>query len=58
MTPNRSEFPLTRLIGMLWCMTDQQVRDASAERAAAGYGVKWEHAAGYILLEQQTRGVA
>jgi len=57
MTPNKSEFGLTRMIGMLWCMTDDQVRKASPERAVDRYGVRLEHAAGYIGLERQVRGL-
>lgn len=56
--PLISEFPLTNLLCRLFTYSDDQVRQASAERAAKHYGVSLDHAAGYIRLEREGRGLA
>jgi hypothetical protein len=57
MRPNRSEFPLTRFLGMLLCYSDDKLRNASPGKAARHYGISPEHAAGYIRLFRENRGL-
>lgn len=58
MKPNRSEWPLTRFLGMLLCYTDEQLAGASGAKAAKRYGISEAHASGYIAMERTKRGLA
>lgn len=50
-------YPLTEFLVKLHGYRDEDLRKASAAKAVRRYGIKKEHAAGYIRLAQQMRGI-
>ena len=50
--------PLTDFLCKLMKYKDADVAKADPDKAAAHYGISRDHAAGYIRLEKQQRGIA
>lgn len=51
-------FPLSNFLVKLLGYGDDDLAKADAKKAARLYGINQEHAAGYIRLEQQRRGLS
>lgn len=53
----RGKFPLDEMCDKLRSYTDGNLMKANARKASDRYGVREEHAAGYIRLEKEARGL-
>ncbi len=51
------DLPLTQFILKLLAYTPAQLAKASADKASQHYGIRIDHAEGYLRLERQVRGM-